>query len=132
MSDSIRILSIDGGGIRGIIPAMVIKALLGELKAQDTFHIIAGTSTGGIIACGLAKPNPFSLQGIIDLYVEHGTEVFKKGLIDVAHYAYGPRYKPTALQTRSEQILETPLGSIDCERQAPRHLEDHARKAQSN
>jgi hypothetical protein len=75
MSDSIRILSIDGGGIRGIIPAMVIQALLGALKARDVFHIIAGTSTGGIIACGLAKPNPVSLQGIIDLYVEHGSEI---------------------------------------------------------
>jgi uncharacterized protein len=86
---------------------MVIKALLGELKAQDAFHIIAGTSTGGIIACGLAKPNPISLQGIIDLYVEHGSEIFKKGLIDVAHYAYGPRYKPTAL----ENYLASEFGS---------------------
>jgi patatin-like phospholipase/acyl hydrolase len=41
MPDRIRILSIDGGGIRGIIPAKVIKALLGDLKAQDAFHIIA-------------------------------------------------------------------------------------------
>jgi len=98
MSDSIRILSIDGGGIRGIIPAMVIQALLGKLKAQDVFHIIAGTSTGGIIACGLAKPNPISLQDIINLYVEHGSEIFKKGLIDWSHYLGGPRYNPTALE----------------------------------
>jgi hypothetical protein len=106
MSDSIRILSIDGGGIRGIIPAMVIRALLGELKAQDVFHVIAGTSTGGIIACGLAKPNPLGLQGIIDLYVEHGDEIFKKPG-NVAHYAYGPRYKPTAL----DNYLASELGS---------------------
>jgi hypothetical protein len=71
MSDTIRILSIDGGGIRGIIPAMVIQALLGERKAQDAFHIIAGTSTGGIIACGLAKPNPVDIKDIIALYVDH-------------------------------------------------------------
>lgn len=99
MSNLIRILSIDGGGIRGIIPAMVIKALLGDLKAQDAFHLIAGTSTGGIIACGLAKPNPINLQGIIDLYVDHGAEIFKKKLIDVSHYVRGPRYKPNALET---------------------------------
>jgi hypothetical protein len=98
MSDSIRILSIDGGGIRGIIPAMVIQALLGKLKAQDVFHIIAGTSTGGIIACGLAKPNPISLQDIIDLYVKYGSEIFEKGLLDWSHYLRGPRYKPTALE----------------------------------
>ena len=59
MSDRIRILSIDGGGIRGIIPAMVIKALLGDLKAQDAFHIIAGTSTGGNhrVWAGEAEPH---------------------------------------------------------------------------
>jgi len=107
MSDSIRILSIDGGGIRGIIPAMVIQALLGKLKAQDVFHIIAGTSTGGIIACGLAKPNPISLQDIINLYVEHGSEIFKKGLIDWSHYLGGPRYNPTAL----EKYLASQLGN---------------------
>lgn len=98
MSDLVRILTIDGGGIRGIIPAMVIQALLGELKAQDAFHMIAGTSTGGIIACGLAKPNPISLQDIIDLYVDYGSEIFKKGLINVTHYVRGPRYQPTALE----------------------------------
>jgi patatin-like phospholipase/acyl hydrolase len=98
MKDSIRILTIDGGGIRGIIPAMVIQALLGDLKAQDAFHIIAGTSTGGIIACGLAKPNPLTLQDIVDLYVNHGGQIFKKGLRNLIHYAYGPRYAPTALE----------------------------------
>ena len=47
MPDSVRILAIDGGGIRGIIPAMIIQALLGSRRAQDVFHIISGTSTGG-------------------------------------------------------------------------------------
>jgi patatin-like phospholipase/acyl hydrolase len=65
--ETIRILSIDGGGIRGIIPAMVINALLGDRRPQDAFHIIAGTSTGGILACGLAKPDPVSIQKLIAL-----------------------------------------------------------------
>ena len=109
MPDSIRILSIDGGGIRGIIPAMVIQALLGELKAQDVFHIIAGTSTGGIIACGLAKPNPIDLQDIINLYIGHGSDIFKKGPTDFIHYVHGARYKPTAL----ESYLTSTFGSTD-------------------
>jgi patatin-like phospholipase/acyl hydrolase len=67
MPNAIRILSIDGAGIRGIIPAMVLQALLGKLKAQDVFHIIAGTSTGGIRACGLAKPNPVEPEQIVNL-----------------------------------------------------------------
>jgi patatin-like phospholipase/acyl hydrolase len=106
MPDSIRILSIDGGGIRGIIPAMIIQALLGSRRVQDAFHIVAGTSTGGIIACGLAKPTPIDLKDIIGLYVDHGSEIFKKGVLDPVHYAYGPKYKPTAL----EQYLASQLG----------------------
>ena len=62
MSDSIRILSIDGGGIRGIIPAMVIQALLGKLKAQDVFHIIAGTSTGGSSRAALQSRIPLAFK----------------------------------------------------------------------
>src|SRR5690348_8054737 len=98
MPDSVRILSIDGGGIRGIIPAMIIQKLLGSRRAQDVFHIIAGTSTGGIIACALAKPDPIDLTDIIGLYRDHGGEIFKKGLLDPVHYAYGPKYQPTVLE----------------------------------
>jgi patatin-like phospholipase/acyl hydrolase len=100
MPDSVRILAIDGGGIRGIIPAMIIQALLGSRRAQDVFHIISGTSTGGIIACGLAKPDPIDLKDIIGLYRDHGSEIFKKGLLDPVHYAYGPKYQATALEQR--------------------------------
>jgi uncharacterized protein len=106
MAERIRILSIDGGGIRGVIPAMVIKAVLGDMNAQDAFHIIAGTSTGGIIACGLAKPNPVSIQKIIDLYVDHGHEIFRKPE-NILHWWYRPRYRPTAL----ERYLASELGS---------------------
>ena len=113
MSDSVRILSIDGGGIRGIIPAMVIKELLRDLRAQDAFHIIAGTSTGGIIACGLAKPDPIDLQDIIDLYVRHGGEIFRKGPLDFLHYVHGPRYAPTALESYlTSQLGATHLSDI--------------------
>jgi patatin-like phospholipase/acyl hydrolase len=78
MSDGIvRILSIDGGGIRGIIPTMVIDRLLGSTAAQDAFHIITGTSTGGIIACGLASPKPMAPKDILDLYVKDGGSIFK-------------------------------------------------------
>lgn len=58
MADRVRVLSIDGGGIRGIIPALV----LGDLERRtgrpvaDLFDLIAGTSTGGILALALAQP----------------------------------------------------------------------------
>ena len=98
MADTIRILSIDGGGIRGIIPTMVLQALLGATKAQDAFHIIAGTSTGGIIASGLSKPNPLGLDQILKLYVDHGSGIFDKGSENLFHSIAGPRYKPDELR----------------------------------
>jgi predicted acylesterase/phospholipase RssA len=92
---------------------MVIKALLGDLKAHDAFHIIAGTSTGGIIACGLARPNPISIQDVINLYVDHGSEIFRKGLIDWSHYVYGPRYSPTTLENYlASKLGETYLSEV--------------------
>jgi patatin-like phospholipase/acyl hydrolase len=54
-----RILSIDGGGIRGMIPALVLAEIERKtgrpIAAQ--FDLLAGTSTGGIICLGLAKDN---------------------------------------------------------------------------
>jgi uncharacterized protein len=73
-----RILSIDGGGIRGILPATVLAELerrhLGGRSIGQYFDAIAGTSTGGIIALGLASGLPAA--HIRDLYMEHGSEIF--------------------------------------------------------
>jgi hypothetical protein len=100
MSDPVRILSIDGGGIRGIIPTMVLQAILPSTKAQDAFHIIAGTSTGGIIASGLAKPNPLTLDQILSLYVDHGYDIFNKDTENKLHTVTGPRYGADALESQ--------------------------------
>ena len=55
-----RVLSIDGGGIRGIIPAMVIAHIEKRMgkPAHELFDLLVGTSTGGILALGLAHPGP--------------------------------------------------------------------------
>ena len=56
MSRDRTVLSIDGGGIRGIIPAMVLDHLETATghRAADLFDLMVGTSTGGILALGLA------------------------------------------------------------------------------
>jgi patatin-like phospholipase/acyl hydrolase len=88
-----RILSIDGGGIRGIIPGMILVALEEKLKREsknpaaaivDYFDFFAGTSTGGILTCLLLCPseeNPerprFTAREALDLYLKHGNEIFK-------------------------------------------------------
>src|SRR5208337_4052417 len=73
---TIRVLSIDGGGIRGILPACVlheIEARTGK-DIASLFHLISGASTGGIIACGLLKGVP--ADKLKDLYVKEGGNIF--------------------------------------------------------
>ncbi len=77
-----HILSIDGGGIRGIVPTIVLQRLaaepdLGVLERADLF---AGTSTGGLIALALAAG--IDLARLRELYEERGHAVFADSLID--------------------------------------------------
>lgn len=80
---SFRILSIDGGGIRGIIPAKGLALLEAELAKRkmstnicDYFDLICGTSTGAILAIGLALGIP--AQKMLELYLSHADEIFPK------------------------------------------------------
>ena len=73
-----RILSIDGGGIKGIFPAAILTYLedrcLDGQPIGDYFDLIAGTSTGGIIALGLGAG--LAARSLLDLYVNEGRRVF--------------------------------------------------------
>lgn len=73
-----RILSIDGGGIRGILPLAILARLeethLGGASIANFFDMVAGTSTGGIIALGLGAGKRAS--DILKLYMDRGGEVF--------------------------------------------------------
>lgn len=75
-----RILSIDGGGIKGILPASVLaeveRRLLGGKAAGAYFDLITGTSTGGIIALGLASGT--TAAEIAALYRDHGAAIFPR------------------------------------------------------
>jgi uncharacterized protein len=72
-----KILSIDGGGIKGIIPAYQLVKLEEELegKISDHFDLIAGTSTGAILAAGLSSG--YTAQELLDLYLNEGKNIFK-------------------------------------------------------
>jgi uncharacterized protein len=83
---SYAILSLDGGGIRGIIPCSILAEIerRTEKRIAESFDLIAGTSTGGIIAAGLAikgddgKPK-YPASKLIELYRgEKGKRIFKK------------------------------------------------------
>ena len=71
-----RILALDGGGVRGAFSAAVLAALEREIgrKTVEHFDLIAGTSTGGIIALGLALG--LSAAEVRDFYVSHGPAIF--------------------------------------------------------
>ncbi|QJT94917.1 patatin-like phospholipase family protein [Wolbachia endosymbiont of Diaphorina citri] len=78
------ILSVDGGGIRGIIPAIILAEI--EKRTRRTiaeiFHLMAGTSTGGIVIAGLCKKdkqgNPqYSANDLVELYQKYGSYIFK-------------------------------------------------------
>ena len=100
MSDSkkvFKVLSIDGGGIRGIIPAVILKKIEEKTgkRISHLFDLIAGVSTGGIIALSLTMPesnsNPSNSDGkpepehtaedLVNLYKDKGERIFDQSLI---------------------------------------------------
>lgn len=85
----ITILSIDGGGVRGIIPSVILDFLETELqkldgenaRLADYFDVIAGTSTGGLVTAMLTTPNEegrpiFAAKDVKDFYLEHCPNIF--------------------------------------------------------
>jgi len=87
-----RILSIDGGGIRGIIPGQILvtfekklQQLSGDegMRIADVFDLVAGTSTGGILSCLYLCPDSaapsrpmFTAEQAVNLYLQNGDDVF--------------------------------------------------------
>jgi predicted acylesterase/phospholipase RssA len=79
----VRVLAVDGGGIRGLIPALVLAEIerrTGRRVAELT-DLIAGTSTGGILACALAKPDPLPAEQIAGIYEQEGPHIFDRSLL---------------------------------------------------
>src|SRR6267378_3845802 len=107
-----RILTIDGGGLKGALPA----AFLAEIEEAtgkrivDHFDPITGTSTGGIIAIGLGLGIP--ARTILDFYVNEGPAVFRQdrprlSAVDAAlATAAAPTYLP-------QHEMENYIGLID-------------------
>lgn len=117
MAGPYKVLSIDGGGIRGLIPAVVLAELEARIgkPLYKAFDLIAGTSTGGIIAVGLTAPSTtgtgaaFSAADLVDFYEQDGGKIFYSpllkrlsGLDDLVERRYD--HKPL------EKILKRKLG----------------------
>ncbi len=122
-----KILSIDGGGIRGVIPAIILAEI--EKRTQqpiyELFDIIAGTSTGGLLALGLTKPKPntteptpqYSAQDLIDMYIDYGGVIFYESLFEqmlgpLEDVMAGPKFSSEGRdEVVSKFFGETPLAS---------------------
>ena len=115
-----KLLALDGGGIRGVITLEVLLRLESMLAEQhgsrkdfvlaDYFDYIGGTSTGAVIAAGLAKGLP--VGELLDFYVTRGQDMFDKAsLLRQFNYRYGSE----RLRGMLQEILGTTtlLGSED-------------------
>lgn len=108
-----RILSIDGGGFRGVYPAYILRQMESELSVnwREDFDLIAGTSTGSIIAAGLAMGK--SATEILDVYETHGSDIFRKSRIPNKGIFWS-RYSNSGLRAILSKLFgDTKLGDID-------------------
>ena len=130
-SFSFRILSVDGGGIRGVIPALLLERLeglladvlaaapsetaarwerIGSPRIADCFHLIAGTSTGGLLAAGPTSTGPggrpkLTAADAANVYTTHGPAIFHSSVVEKVEQGFGltaPKYPLAQLRTALE------------------------------
>lgn len=111
-----RILSIDGGGVRGLVAAVWLNRLEALLQAplREHFDLIAGTSTGSIVACALSMG--MSAEAIVNFYLTQSREVFPGGASrawsrfgrSITQGFDAPRYDGKGL----ERVLRRVFGTI--------------------
>ena len=101
----VTIISIDGGGIRGIIPGTILALIEQKLQERlsdpearlvDYVDFVAGTSTGGILGCGMLIPNEdnpkkpkYTLAEVVDLYLKNGEGIFSNPFSQKVKTLYG-------------------------------------------
>ncbi len=117
MTNLLRVLAIDGGGIRGILPARILAAIEERTgkRIAEMFDMIAGTSTGGILALGLAKPDAtgkphYRASNLLDLYFTEGTTIFPQSIwrkIRTANFAFDERYPEDGIETVLQKYFGT-------------------------
>ena len=103
-----RILSIDGGGLRGVVPLTILKKIeeISGKRIHELFDFVAGTSTGGLIASAISIKNPdnpevplYTLDDVIKVYLERGREIFppEHNFLESAISIFKHRFPPTGI-----------------------------------
>lgn len=111
-----RAIAIDGGGIKGLVPARLLERMLAacpELLAK--VDLFAGTSTGGILALALAAG--VTPDRCAQLYLDHGDRIFaSRGLLDAATHAdelFRANYSSDGLRAALEEVFgDMQLGDL--------------------
>jgi patatin-like phospholipase/acyl hydrolase len=114
----VTILALDGGGIRGLIPARVLEALEDRtgMPACRLFDLVAGTSTGGIIALALTMPRAdgsgprYSASDLVTLYRTRGPEIFRRSVwhsIVSLRGVAGPKYSERPIEAVLQEYFGT-------------------------
>ena len=103
MADKFRILSLNGGGLRGIFQAVFLSKISQYLEKPlwKNFDLICGTSTGAIV--GMAVAMETDIDRVVDLYKEKGAAIFKKRRL--GGLRRGPLYNQAILKKELEKIF---------------------------
>lgn len=109
-----RILAIDGGGIRGLVPARVLEEIerrTGKPIAQQ-FDLITGTSTGAVLGLGLSVPDRdrptqprYRAADLAQMYAEGGETIFPPSRFRKLKQVVGPAYDPAPLHQALEDYF---------------------------
>lgn len=123
-----KILAIDGGGIRGLLPAMIIAELEARLRRatgkadsyiSDYFDLIAGTSAGGMLACVYLYNNNgerYTAAKAVELYERHGATIFKKRLFRFFIRLFDALYADKGIDhVLKETLGDAKLSDAPCE-----------------
>lgn len=105
MAHVFKILAIDGGGIRGIIPATVLMEIERQTgkRVADLFDLVAGTSTGGILAAGLAMPGhngrpAYAAGDLRELYLRQASTIFPQSLWSKVRRPLAEKYSSSGIE----------------------------------
>lgn len=121
------ILSLDGGGLRGVVPLTILKTIEAKTgkRIHELFNFIAGTSTGGLITAAISIKNPidpvtplYALDDIMDVYVHRGHEIFPErtklgSLLHDAEDLFRPKFNDSGIKGVFTDVLKN-YRLLDC------------------
>jgi len=125
-NDIVQVLSLDGGGLKGLYSASVIKLIEQQLghSISDHFDIITGTSTGGLIALALSRGK--SGEDIQNFYLDNGEKIFPSrglsGFLRKFKSIIFSKYNNESLETVLKNLLKETDGSQPLLRDSPKRL----------